>query len=96
MIPPFPSHKHQLNTNSTFLYPRQLSTKPPIAPPRRTAPSPLIFIAIFGSACATFAYITLQRSSDSTDPRLRAKAFPSFGGSPVVSSSNDSNHKKES
>ncbi|MBW0509415.1 hypothetical protein O181_049130 [Austropuccinia psidii MF-1] len=64
---------------------QQISSDPPRLRPKRTAPSPWILLGIFGSACATFVYITQQRALDNSDPRLRSKPFPSFGGAPVPS-----------
>ncbi|PLW28291.1 hypothetical protein PCANC_12002 [Puccinia coronata f. sp. avenae] len=52
--------------------------------PRRSAPSPWLFLAILTASCSTFAYITHRRSLNDTDPRLRSKALPSFGGAPTL------------
>ncbi|KAH9449083.1 hypothetical protein MJO28_010209 [Puccinia striiformis f. sp. tritici] len=70
---------------------RLFSTKPiPTTTVKRSAPSPWLFLGIFTAGCSTFGYITHKRSQNNTDPRLRSKALPSFGGAPTVQPTSNS------
>ncbi|KAA1099414.1 hypothetical protein PGT21_006813 [Puccinia graminis f. sp. tritici] len=87
--PPSPSTSAFLLRRSTPavrpVLPRFLSTESArTTTAKRSAPSPWLFFAIFTAGCSTFVYITHKRSLNDSDPRLRSKALPSFGGAPTV------------